>query len=91
MKAGKNVELGAVTRIRWHDGVLAGLQKTSDGTCRAVRITLDRAGRTATALEVLDPRVRSAIRPPPAVVSRTLYYLANGEGSEMIVRKVTLP
>jgi hypothetical protein len=91
VKAAKSVELSALTRIRWHDGALAGLQKASDDTSRAVRITLDRAGRTATSLKVLDPQVSISNPTAATVVGRTLYYLANGEGSEMIVRKVTLP
>lgn len=91
VKAAKSVELGALTRIRWHDGALAGLQKASDDTSRVVRIALDRAGRTATSLKVLDPRVAISNPTAATIVNGTLYYLANGQGSEMIVRKVTLP
>ena len=91
VKGPKNVELGALTRIRWHDGALAGLQKASDDTSRVMRITLDRAGRTATSIKVLDPRVSISNPTAATIVNGTLYYLANGQGSEIIVRKVTLP
>jgi hypothetical protein len=91
VKTAKGVDVAGLTRIRWHDGALAALQKTDDGSYRAVRITLDPRGRTATATRVLDPRISISNPTAATVVGRTLYYLASGEGSEMIVRKVALP
>lgn len=90
VKTDTGVDLGGLTRIRWHDGALAALQKASDGAYRAVRITLDPRGRAATAVSVLDPRISISNPTAATVVGRVLYYLANGEGSEMIVRRVTL-
>jgi hypothetical protein len=90
VKTAKDVDLSGLTRIRWHRGALAGIQKSTDGSYRAVRITLDRRGRTATALEVLDPSISISNPTAATVVGNVLYYLANGEGSEMIVRRVVL-
>jgi hypothetical protein len=90
VKAGKKVDLSGLTRIRWHRGALAGLQKIDDGPYRAVRITLDRTGRTATAISVLDPSISISNPTAATIVGGVLYYLASGEGSEMIVRKVVL-
>lgn len=90
VKAGKKVDLSGLTRIRWHRGALAGLQKIDDGPYRAVRITLDRTGRTATAISVLDPSISISNPTAATIVGGVLYYLAGGEGSEMIVRKVVL-
>jgi hypothetical protein len=90
VKTAKDVDLRGLTRIRWHRGALAGIQKTADGSYRAVRISLDRRGRTATALEVLDPSISISNPTAATVVGNVLYYLANGEGSEMIVRRVVL-
>jgi hypothetical protein len=91
VKAAPGVDLEGLTRIRWHAGALAALQKASEGGYRAVTITLDRRGRTATAIGVLDPQISISNPTAATVVGRILYYLANGEGSEMIVRRVTLP
>ncbi|MEN3340173.1 MAG: hypothetical protein V7647_3849 [Acidobacteriota bacterium] len=91
VKAAPGVDLGGLTRIRWHAGALAGLQKAAEGAYRAVSISVDRRGRTATAIDVLDPRISISNPTAATVVGRILYYLANGEGSEMIVRRVTLP
>ena len=90
VKEAKGIDLSGLTRIRWHRGALAGLQKTSEGPYRAVRITLDRLGRRATALDVLDPSISIANPTAATIVGGVLYYLANGNGSEMIVRRVTL-
>lgn len=90
VKEAKGIDVSGLTRIRWHRGALVGLQKTSEGPYRAVRITLDRLGRRATALDVLDPSISIANPTAATIVSGVLYYLANGTGSEMIVRRVTL-
>jgi hypothetical protein len=91
IKAAKGVDLEGLTRIRWHRGALAGIQKATDGSYRAVRITLDRRGRTATRLDVLDPSISIGNPTAATVVGGVLYYLANGQGSEMVVRRVALP
>lgn len=90
VKAAKGVDLSGLTRIRWHRGALAGLQKTVEGPYRAVRISLDRQGRTATAISVLDPSISISNPTAATIVGGVLYYLANGDASEMIVRKAVL-
>jgi hypothetical protein len=90
VKEAKGIDVSGLTRIRWHRGALAGIQKTSEGPYRAVRITLDRLGRRATALDVLDPSISIANPTAATIVGGVLYYLANGNGSEMVVRRVTL-
>jgi hypothetical protein len=89
MKTGAGVDLMGITRVRWHQGSLVALQRTQSGAYSAVRITLDRTGRTATAIEQLD--ALPAVDPTSASISGdALYYLATGEGAEMIVRRVEL-
>ena len=89
VKTRKGVDLAGLTRIRWYRGALAAIQKTPEGY-RAVRITLDPRGRTATALEVLDPAISISNPTASTVVNGVLYYLADGEGSDMAVRRVLL-
>jgi hypothetical protein len=90
VKAAAGVDLGGLARIRWHEGSLVAIQQTAGGARRAVRIALNRAGRSATAVEVLDPSLSTADPTAASVAGGVLYYLANGEGTEMIVRKVVL-
>ena len=90
LKPASGVDLRGLARIRWYQGSLVGIQKTSDAVWRAVRITLDRSGRTATAVHVLDPRLSTADPTAATVSGGVLYYLASGEGTEMIVRRVPL-
>ncbi len=90
VKAAAGVDITGLTRIRWHRGGLAGIQKASEGAYRAVSIRLDRAGGRATKLDVLDASI--SINNPTAatVVGGVLYYLANGDAPEMVVRRVAL-
>lgn len=90
VKAGDGIELAGITRIRWHDGALVGIQQTGGGAWRAVRIRLNRAGQAAIAIDVLDPSLSTADPTAASVGGDTLYYLASGEGAEMIVKKVSL-
>jgi hypothetical protein len=90
VKEANGIDVSGLTRIRWHRGALAGLQKTPEGPYRAVRITLDRLGRRATSLDVLDPSISIANPTAATIVGGVLYYLANGNGSEMIVRRIAL-
>jgi hypothetical protein len=90
VKAADGVDLRGLARIRWHEGSLIAIQRIAGGTCRAVRIALNRAGRTATGVEVLDPSVSTTDPTAASVAGDVLYYLASGEGTEMIVKKVVL-
>jgi hypothetical protein len=89
VKAAAPADLSGLARIRWHRGSLIAIQRAGEGY-RAIRIALDRAGRRATGIDVLDGSL-STTDPTAATVSGgVLYYLASGEGSEMIVRRVSL-
>jgi hypothetical protein len=90
VEAAAGVDLTGLARIRWHQGSLVGIQKTSDAIYRAVRIRLDRSGRTAIAIRVLDARLSTTDPTAATVAGGVLYYLASGEGTEMIVRRVSL-
>jgi len=90
LKTASRVDVSGIARLRWHKGSLVAVQRTGNGSYRAVRILLDRAGRTATGVEELDASLPT-IDPTAATVSGgVLYYLAAGDGGEMIVRRVTL-
>jgi hypothetical protein len=89
LKVSKGVAIGGITRIRWFNGSLIALQQ-SRSAHRAVRIALGRNGRIASALEVLDASLSTSDPTAATVSGGTLYYLASGDGAEMIVRKVAL-
>ena len=84
------VDASGIARLRWHKGSLIAVQQTGTGTYRAIRIALGRSGRTATANHVLDGSLATADPTAATVSGGVLYYLAAGDGAEMIVRKVTL-
>ncbi len=90
IKTTDGVDVSGLTRIRWHRGVLAGIQTTAPGAYRAVRIALDRTGRRATALAVLDPGVAISSPTAASVIGGVLYYLADDDESGMAVRRVSL-
>ena len=90
LKANKNVDLGGVTRLRWFKGALIGVQQADGGTFRAIRISLAGNGRTATAVRVLDPSLATSDPTAATVSGGMLYYLASGDGAEMIVKHVPL-
>ncbi len=83
------VDLAGLKRIRWHEDGLVGVQQTASGY-RAVRIRLNRTGQAATAIDVLDPSVATTDPTGASVVGDVMYYLASGEGSEIIVKKISL-
>jgi hypothetical protein len=88
--AAQKVTLTGLERLRWHAGSLVGLQKLSDGTHRAVRLTLNREGRRVSALQVLDSDIRSASPAATSISGNELFYLTQGEAGEMIVRRIAL-
>jgi hypothetical protein len=90
LRAASKVDLSRIARLRWHKGSLIAIQQ-AEGGYRAVRFTLDRAGRRVTGEQTLDAPL-AAVAPTSATVSGgVLYYLAAGQESEMIIRKITLP
>jgi len=90
LKAGTGVELAGIRRLRWHRGALIAIQQAGAGSYRAIRLALDRAGRTATGIEILDAALPTTDPTAATVAGGVLYYLATGEGAEMIVRRVVL-
>ena len=90
VKAAAGVDLTHMSRLRWHKGSLVGIQQ-SDNSYRAVRITLDSTGRRATRQQVLDASLPTTDPTAATIAAGVLYYLASGDGAEMIIRKITLP
>jgi hypothetical protein len=84
------LDVSGIARLRWHKGSLIAVQQTGTGTYRAIRIALGRRGRTATGNYVLDASLATTDPTAATVSGGVLYYLAAGDGVEMIVRKVTL-
>jgi hypothetical protein len=90
LKTVKGVDIGGITRLRWYQESLVAVQRADGSTYRAIRISLSRNGRTATALKVLDASLETTGPTAATVSGGMLYYLASGSGDEMIVRTVTL-
>jgi len=90
LKAAAGVDVTGIARLRWHKGSLVGVQQTAKGSYQAVRILLNRTGRTATGVQLLDASLPTTDPTAATISGGVLYYLAAGEGSEMIVRRVTL-
>lgn len=89
VKPARGVDLSGITRLRWHNGALVGVQRSANGTFRAVRIDLDGQSH-APAIRSLDTSA-PAIDPTGATIAGgVLYYLAGTEGPEMTVRRVPL-
>jgi hypothetical protein len=90
VKAASDVDLAGFLRLRWHKGALVGIQQ-SNGSYRAVRITLDSSGRRAIRQQVLDASLPTADPTAATIAGGVLYYLASSEGAEMVIRKIALP
>jgi hypothetical protein len=84
-----DLDLARIARIRWIRGSLVGFQAIDGGAYRLVRIRLTRDGLGAASLEVLNPSVRTS-HPALTVVDDVLYYLAQGEGSQIAITRVPL-
>lgn len=90
LKRASRIDIRQIARLRWHKGSLVGIQR-SDGGYRAVRFTLDPTGRRVTRERILDAPLPAVAATSAAISGGVLYYLAAGDGSEMIIRKITLP
>jgi hypothetical protein len=90
VKASAGVDLAGIRRLRWHRGALIAIQQAGASGYRAIRIALDRAGRNATKVDVLDAALATTDPTAATVAGGVLYYLASGPGAEMIVRRVVL-
>jgi hypothetical protein len=90
LTAATGVDLAGMLRLRWHKGSLVGIQQR-DSSYRAVRMTLDSRGRRATRQQILDASLPTSDPTAATIAAGVLYYLASGDGSEMVIRKITLP
>jgi hypothetical protein len=90
LKASSGVDLSHVSRLRWHKGSLVGIQQ-NEGSYRAVRFALDPTGRRAIRQQILDASLPTTGPTAATIAGGVLYYLASGDGAEMIIRKITLP
>jgi len=90
LKTATGVDVTGITRLRWHKGSLVGVQQTAKGSFQAVRILLNRSGRTATGVQLLDASLATTDPTAATISGGVLYYLAAGDGGAMIVRRVTL-
>jgi hypothetical protein len=90
LKAAAGVDLTHMSRLRWHKGSLVGIQQ-SDTSYRAVRMTLDSTGRRATRQQILDASLPTTDPTAATIAGGVLYYLASGDGAELVIRKITLP
>jgi len=90
LKAGSRIDLARVARLRWHKGALVGIQQ-ADGAYRAVRFALDRTGHRVASAQILDTPLPPVAPTSAAISGGVLYYLAAGDGTEMIIRKIALP
>jgi hypothetical protein len=96
LTAAGNVNIGGLTRVRWHRHTLVGVQASEDGTHRIVRLKLDRSGRRVTALDVLDRSLQMRDPTAAALSGDRFFYLAApdaggpGTQADTIVRRVTI-
>jgi hypothetical protein len=90
LKAAGGVDLAHMSRLRWHKGSLVGIQQ-KNSSFRAVRMTLDSTGRRATRQQILDASLPTTDPTAATIAGGVLYYLASGDGAEMVIRKITLP
>jgi hypothetical protein len=81
--------LSNISRLRWHRGSLVGLQREGN-ELKAVRLTLDRSGRSVRAVQSIDPSWSAADPTAAAIAGDALYYLATANAGEATVRKVRL-
>ena len=91
LAASPDVALAGFERIRWTRNSLVGIQRTSDGRARAVRIKIVE-GRAAT-LEVLDDGLSATDHPIATVSGEDFYLLARepavppGDGRDIVIRR----
>ena len=90
LKPASRVDIRRIARLRWHKGSLVGIQQ-ADGAYRAVRFALDRTGHRVASAQILDTPLPPVAPTSAAISGGVLYYLAAGDGTEMIIRKIALP
>ena len=87
LKGSTKITLAGLQWIREHNGSLVGILGRRDGSRAAVRITLDRRGGTASALEVLDQAGSRAA----SIADGVFYYIGDERvGGSAPLRRVKL-
>lgn len=88
LSSSRGVQLVGLDRIRWVRDSLVGIQRSSDGTRRVVRIRI--VDRHAVAMDIFDTDL-SATDPPVATVSDDeLYFLVHqtdGDPGDVVIRR----
>jgi hypothetical protein len=97
LTAAAGITLSGLTRIRFHQGALLGVQRTGEGLYRIVRLRLDSGERRVTGVDVLDDGVHMTDPTAAALAGDVLYYLAapaaaasDSMRADTIVRRVTV-
>jgi hypothetical protein len=91
LTATNGVSLAGFQALRWHAGTLVGVQRTSDGLQRIVRIRINSGGLRATRLDVLEKGVKLASPASIVVSDDTLFYVTTGDGNrEVVIRRIRL-
>jgi hypothetical protein len=78
--------LAGLERIRWARRSIVAVQRQSDGTRRSVRVRLDRRGRKATAIDVLEPTAPPSAGGAAAIAGDTFFYLVADERGTVLKR-----
>jgi hypothetical protein len=78
VRAARGVELKGFERIRWDRGLLVGIQRTSDGSHKAVRLRLAPSGTRVTAAEVIETAT-PIDDPTTAAISDDSFYFVTRE------------
>ena len=77
------IPLAGIGRVRSHGDVLVATQIQSEGGWRLIKLSLDHAGRTVTALQTLDTWKGPADSPPTlAVDGGEVYYVVTQSPAE---------
>ena len=87
--SGDEAALAGLERIRWTRGSIVAVQRQPDDSRRIVRLRLDRRGRKATAIDVLESSAPASAAGAAAISGNAFFYLiADDRGT--IVRRVPL-
>jgi hypothetical protein len=86
---GDEAALAGLERIRWTRGSIVAVQRQPDDSRRIVRLRLDRRGRKATAIDVLESGAPASAAGAAAIAGGAFVYLIADERGT-IVRRVPL-
>ena len=90
--AQEGIPLAGIGRVRSHGDVLVATQIQAEGGWRLIKLSLDQAGRTVTALQTLDTWKAPADSPPTlAVDGGEVYYVVTQSAPTADARAATAP